>query len=172
VPDGPQVTQELTIPDVPDFYSALTNHTGCRRPLAHPPVGRAGVCYFLDAGHTATGRGGLSTGGGGIGLGGSSMGGRCGSWRIGGLPIGFGLPGCPPIRELHIDTPWNVDPRVPPERQPKPTCGGSLHCAKFTSRSDQKAQLNLGLCARLPMPSGRQLGTRRGVMLSSTLLAG
>jgi len=24
---------ELTIPDVPDFYSALTNHTGCRRPL-------------------------------------------------------------------------------------------------------------------------------------------
>jgi hypothetical protein len=37
---------ELTIPDVPDFYSALTNHTGCRRPLAHPPVGRTGVCYF------------------------------------------------------------------------------------------------------------------------------
>ena len=34
---------------------------------------------FLDAGHTATGRGGLSTGGGGIGLGGSSIGGRCGS---------------------------------------------------------------------------------------------
>ena len=34
---------------------------------------------FLDAGHTAAGRGGLSTGGGGIGLGGSSMGGRCGS---------------------------------------------------------------------------------------------
>ena len=47
VPDGPQVKLELTIPDVPDFYSALTNHTGCRRPLAHPPVGRTGVCYFL-----------------------------------------------------------------------------------------------------------------------------
>ena len=31
---------------------------------------------FLDAGHTATGWGGLSTGGGGIGLGGSSIGGR------------------------------------------------------------------------------------------------
>jgi hypothetical protein len=32
VPDGPQVMLELTIPDVPDFYSALTNQTGCRRP--------------------------------------------------------------------------------------------------------------------------------------------
>jgi hypothetical protein len=31
VPDGPQVVLKLTIPDVPDFYSALTNHAGCRR---------------------------------------------------------------------------------------------------------------------------------------------
>jgi hypothetical protein len=46
---------------------------------AHSAVARNGV-LFLDAGHTAAGRGGLSTGGGGIGLGGSSIGGRrCGS---------------------------------------------------------------------------------------------
>jgi len=30
---APRVMLELTIPDVPDFYSALTNHTGCRRRL-------------------------------------------------------------------------------------------------------------------------------------------
>ena len=41
------------------------------------PAGRQNRgLLFLDAGHTATGRGGLPTGGGGIGLGGSSMGGR------------------------------------------------------------------------------------------------
>ena len=45
----------VAILDVPDFYSALTNRTGCRRPLAHSAVGRTGVCYFLDAGHTAVG---------------------------------------------------------------------------------------------------------------------
>src|SRR5271155_2955730 len=45
-----------------------------------PPRGRQNWVLFLDAGHTAAGRGGLSTGGGGIGLGGSSIGGRrCGS---------------------------------------------------------------------------------------------
>jgi hypothetical protein len=63
------------------------------------------ILLILDAGHTATGKGGLSTGGGGIGLGGSSIGrGRCGSSRIGGLPIGFGLPGCPAIGELHVES--------------------------------------------------------------------
>ena len=50
-----------------------------RRPLAHPAGRQSRVFLFLDAGHTAPGRGGLSTGGGGIGLGGSSIGGRCGS---------------------------------------------------------------------------------------------
>jgi len=44
------------------------------------------------------GAGGLSTGGMGIGLGGSSIGaGCCGSGRTGGLPGGFGFPGCPPM---------------------------------------------------------------------------
>jgi hypothetical protein len=77
VPEGPQVMLKLAILDVPDFYSALTNHTGCRRPLASTPAGRQNRgLLFLDAGHTATGWGGLSTGGGGIGLGGSSIGGR------------------------------------------------------------------------------------------------
>src|SRR6202011_2576688 len=51
VPEGPQVMLKLAILDVPDFYSALTNHTGCRRPLAHPPVGRTGVCYFWTPVH-------------------------------------------------------------------------------------------------------------------------
>ena len=49
--------------------------SGCRLPLAHHRSAEPGL-LVLDAGHTATGRGGLSTGGGGIGLGGSSIGGR------------------------------------------------------------------------------------------------
>ena len=45
-----------------------------------PPHGRQNWVLYWEAGHTAAGRGGLSTGGGGIGLGGSSIGGRrCGS---------------------------------------------------------------------------------------------
>ena len=71
-----EVMLKLAILDVPDFYSVLTNHTGCRLPLAHPAGRQNRGLLFLDAGHTATGWGGLSTGGGGIGLGGSSIGGR------------------------------------------------------------------------------------------------
>src|SRR5947209_13604427 len=33
-PDGPQVMLKLTIPDVPDFYSALTNHKRLARVVA------------------------------------------------------------------------------------------------------------------------------------------
>ncbi len=51
------------------------------------------------------GGGGLSTGGTGIGLGGSSTGGRCGSRGIGGLPGGFGFPGCPPISASALPAP-------------------------------------------------------------------
>jgi hypothetical protein len=57
VPEDPQVMLKLAILDVPDFYSVLTNHTGCRLPLAHPAGRQNRGLLFLDAGHTATGWG-------------------------------------------------------------------------------------------------------------------
>jgi hypothetical protein len=58
--------------------TALRYHGSVR--AGGPPHGRQNWVLYLEAGHTAAGRGGLSTGGGGIGLGGSSIGGRrCGS---------------------------------------------------------------------------------------------
>ena len=53
------------------------------------------------------GTGGRSIGGTGIGRGGSSTGGRrCGLSRSGGLPGGFGFPGCPPISASSLSAPF------------------------------------------------------------------
>ena len=52
VPDGPQVILKLTIPNVPDLYSALTNHKRVARVVAlsggYP---RADACKRLSANH-------------------------------------------------------------------------------------------------------------------------
>ena len=52
VPDGPQVMLKLTIPDVPDFYSALTNHKRVVRVVAlSGGYTRADACKRLSANH-------------------------------------------------------------------------------------------------------------------------
>jgi hypothetical protein len=78
------------------------------------------------------GAGGLSTGGTGIGLGGSSTGGdRCGSCGVGGLPGGFGFPGCPPIKCLRD---WRALP-------------GSLGPSRLLDQGSDKPQQRLMLGA-------------------------
>jgi len=52
VPDGPQVMLKLTIPDVPDLYSALTNHKRVARVVAlSGGYTRAEACKRLAANH-------------------------------------------------------------------------------------------------------------------------
>ncbi len=52
VPDGPQVMLKLTIPNVPDFYSALTNHKRVARVVAlSGGYTRADACKRLSANH-------------------------------------------------------------------------------------------------------------------------
>src|SRR5260370_21267674 len=52
VPGGPQVMLKLTIPDVPDFYSALTNHKRVARVVAlSGGYTRADACKRLSANH-------------------------------------------------------------------------------------------------------------------------
>jgi fructose-bisphosphate aldolase, class I len=52
VPDGPQVMLKLTIPDVPDFYSALTKHKRVARVVAlSGGYTRADACKRLSANH-------------------------------------------------------------------------------------------------------------------------
>jgi fructose-bisphosphate aldolase class I len=51
-PDGPKVMLKLTIPDVPDFYSALTNHKRIARVVAlSGGYTRADACRRLAANH-------------------------------------------------------------------------------------------------------------------------
>jgi fructose-bisphosphate aldolase class I len=51
-PDGPKVMLKLTIPDVPDFYSALTNHKRLARVVAlSGGYTRADACQRLAANH-------------------------------------------------------------------------------------------------------------------------
>jgi fructose-bisphosphate aldolase, class I len=51
-PDGPKVMLKLTIPDVPDFYSALTNHQRVARVVAlSGGYTRADACKRLAANH-------------------------------------------------------------------------------------------------------------------------
>src|ERR1700730_9010217 len=51
-PDGPKVMLKLTIPDVPDFYSALTNHKRVARVVAlSGGYTRADACQRLAANH-------------------------------------------------------------------------------------------------------------------------
>jgi fructose-bisphosphate aldolase class I len=51
-PDGPKVMLKLTIPDVPDFYSALTNHKRVARVVAlSGGYTRADACRRLAANH-------------------------------------------------------------------------------------------------------------------------
>ena len=51
-PDGPKVMLKLTIPDVPDFYSALTNHQRVARVVAlSGGYTRADACKRLSANH-------------------------------------------------------------------------------------------------------------------------
>ena len=52
LPDGRQVVLKLTIPDVPDFYSALTNHQRVARVVAlSGGYTRADACRRLSANH-------------------------------------------------------------------------------------------------------------------------
>ena len=52
LPDGRQVLLKLTIPDVPDFYSALTNHQRVARVVAlSGGYTRADACRRLSANH-------------------------------------------------------------------------------------------------------------------------
>jgi fructose-bisphosphate aldolase, class I len=52
VPDGPQVILKLTIPNVPDFYSALMNHKRVARVVAlSGGYTRAEACKRLSANH-------------------------------------------------------------------------------------------------------------------------
>ena len=52
VPDGRKVMLKLTIPDVPDFYSALTNHKRVARVVAlSGGYTRADACKRLSANH-------------------------------------------------------------------------------------------------------------------------
>jgi len=52
VPDGTQVMLKLTIPDVPDFYSALTNHKRVARVVAlSGGFTREEACKRLSANH-------------------------------------------------------------------------------------------------------------------------
>jgi fructose-bisphosphate aldolase class I len=52
VPDGPQVMLKLTIPDVPDFYLALTKHKRVARVVAlSGGYTRADACKRLSANH-------------------------------------------------------------------------------------------------------------------------
>jgi fructose-bisphosphate aldolase class I len=51
-PDGPKVMLKLTIPDVPDFYAALTNHKRVARVVAlSGGYTRADACQRLAANH-------------------------------------------------------------------------------------------------------------------------
>jgi fructose-bisphosphate aldolase class I len=51
-PDGPKVMLKLTIPDVPDFYAALTNHQRIARVVAlSGGYTRADACQRLAANH-------------------------------------------------------------------------------------------------------------------------
>ncbi len=52
LPDGRQVMLKLTIPDVPDFYSALINHKRVARVVAlSGGYTRAAACQRLSANH-------------------------------------------------------------------------------------------------------------------------
>ncbi len=52
MPDGRQVMLKLTIPEVPDFYSALTNHKRVARVVAlSGGYTRADACKRLSANH-------------------------------------------------------------------------------------------------------------------------
>jgi len=99
-------------------------------------------------------------GGIGSGRGGSSIGrGRCGSCRIGGLPGGDGFPGWPPIIKLRVDEAFDNE-RPPGTTRQQPGCQAGVPM-KLRFALGSFPGRNLGLSARLPMPSGRQLGIRR-----------
>jgi hypothetical protein len=76
VPEGPPGDAQAGDPGCSGFLFSADEPHGLPTTPSTPAGRQNRGLLFLDAGHTATGWGGLSTGGGGVGLGGSSIGGR------------------------------------------------------------------------------------------------